>query len=378
MQPKKTPRRGKKEDPDFSLEFTDIPQELRQMSYIDVMWYRLSSDQKIAMMKKHTAEFGVTKEELRTFLFTLAITDMEVRDAYAANNGGGSIHKRDGDLFGSVTKVNSDGTISITDIWPIDHGQLVHKDTGIKEPSALAIKKRTISLEDYVIESDLKLLDVDTYTYYTIMQARGKAFKYGDEVVKANTVAHYKTRSLTLLYVAVDLIASNEKNLYESTQFTALDLSQYDADIEEGTLLMRPTFITIRTNIGYERQILQEILHDTVEFHFEKLTGVQLSSGRIYTELHEGYTTISKYTFSSFALWIVGFLKSKRIATGWTNDLQSDTIQIGKNYITVQRDTSLSDRVIDEFNTYLTPYEYNIIARPHEVDGLIYVKMMRT
>lgn len=337
-------RASRRQDPDFSLVFTDIAEKLRLRSNVDDLWNKLSDQQKISMMKKHTSDFDASKDELRTLLFTLPITESEVREAYATNGGGGSIYNHKGKLFGSITKANSDGTITITNIWPVEQGTIVRKDTGKNGPQALAIKRKIVSLEDYDVEVEGDLVDVDIYTYYTIMQKRAKSFKYGDEVAKANTVEHYKTRQLTLLAVAVDSISLGDYKPAISFVFTTMNPDDYTADIEEGTELIRATRIYLHTDRIETRMILREIASVNVEAPMMKLTGVDLKYGNLYSQVHEGYAIVSIDYFKDFAQWLADTLKSKRIATGWVMDREAEehVIKIGRNYIRVPFGTLLT------------------------------------
>lgn len=348
-------RQTRKQDPDFSLYYTDIDKALRGESGVDELWDKLTDQQKIS----------ISKDQLRKVLFTLPITDSEVTE-------GGSVYSNGRSRFGIVTKANPEGIISIIEIWPIAPGVLVNKYTKKPEPEALEIERYDVNVEDYGYEIDntYDLVEVDIYTYYTIMCARAKVLKYGDEVVRANVVEHYRKSSVhqTLLGAAVDSIALRGYDAAKSITFTNLDPDNYDYQFDDGVEIL------IEDNVPSIEYI--QAVH--VEWTMKELTGIDLNSGKLYSEVHEGYQLLSVKHFGEFANWLTDSLKSLHIASSWAVSDKQHTIKLGRNYITIPRDTDLTDDVIEQFNIYLAPYGYHIATVPAEVDLDVFVKLVRT
>ena len=92
-------------------------------SSIDDAWDDLTMQQKMRLLKSHTKDFGMTRDELKILLFTLPLTEQEINTAFAVNSGGAVFYWGTSDVA-RISKFNKDNSADITTLT------LKSKETG--------------------------------------------------------------------------------------------------------------------------------------------------------------------------------------------------------------------------------------------------------
>lgn len=349
-------------------------EELPARSNLDAPWLGLTEHQKVTLLKSHTRDFGMTKEELRPLLFTRPITEIEVSAVFATlvtekSNGYPAIAVYNGPRDARIDKYNGDGTVTVTDLKLYMPNPEADDDDIYGSPSigGVVITEQQETMDSYVPYD--RFDNVGLMTEYYVMLKRCKEFKYPNLIAKKRFVHAYMD-----LHTVKALTKDAKAELLFRLYVEALSIG---CDLRVVGKLIRPNPLSISELLDvYKPTLAVDYIEQALRSCMSKKILAQIGIDVYSSDLegkYTGYALVAEDDMETLQEWLKSTFKAKRAPYFEKVD---GTIRLcGGNTIDLRKYNM--EGALDQINTLIYPCGWEIVTKESDIPNTIYLKLKR-